>query len=244
MEGFGKEAIDKIQKLVEGQEKTVIIDGKTYSDYGLKKVYSDPRPSMLKVSTLDGIADYIKENLDGVDSNNSIIVIDSYDCISIYSPVEGERNDRHQILESNLTEVDKFPFGRFIAQEDFIIKFSALFCGNDDKSKIISAASRMQCINQTAGDDNGATTSRMASNEVLCPGIADDDMPQTVVKLKPYRTFREVEQPESAFIFRYKQEGGSPVIALFEADGGAWKLDAKAKIKAYLSDKVESPIIC
>ena len=58
------------------------------------------------------------------------------------------------------------------------------------------------------------------------------------MKLKPYRTFTEVEQPESDFIFRMK-DMGSVCCALFEADGGAWRNVAMHNIKAYLQEQLK-----
>ena len=49
--------------------------------------------------------------------------------------------------------------------------------------------------------------------------------------LRPFRTFQEVEQPESEFLLRMDEEGN---IGLFEADGGMWKLTARQTIKAFL----------
>jgi len=245
MEGITKDAIVKIQELVEGQEKTVKIDGKEYLRFNYSRVYSDPRPSNLGLSTLDGIADYINKNLDQVKDTECMIVIDSYDKVSIHSPVKGEKNDRHNIAVAEITDTDVFPFGQFIDQESFIISLSALFGNTDDKMKILKAVSNMQVIDQAAADDDGNTTARTVGNQVICPGIEQSEMPKAVVTLKPFRTFREVDQPESAFIFRYRKgRGGFPEIALFEADGGAWKIDAKAKIKEYLAEKVKTPIIC
>lgn len=62
-------------------------------------------------------------------------------------------------------------------------------------------------------------------------------IPNPVV-LKPYRTFLEVDQPESAFIFRMK-EGHGVECAIFEADGGAWMMEAMQNIKAYLEKELE-----
>lgn len=68
-------------------------------------------------------------------------------------------------------------------------------------------------------------------------GIAsksDAIVPNPVV-LRPFRTFVEVEQPKSDFIFRMKQDKYDGITcAIFEADGGAWKNAAMANIKAYL----------
>ena len=46
---------------------------------------------------------------------------------------------------------------------------------------------------------------------------------------------REIDQPESMFLFRMRQESGEVRCALFEADGGAWQLNAVAGINDYLS---------
>lgn len=55
----------------------------------------------------------------------------------------------------------------------------------------------------------------------------------------PYRTFTEVAQPMSNFIFRVKDNDRYGVTcALFEADGGAWKNEAKANIKAHLEKEL------
>ncbi|NQK92942.1 hypothetical protein HO498_01330 [Streptococcus suis] len=55
------------------------------------------------------------------------------------------------------------------------------------------------------------------------------------VTLRPYRTFAEVEQPASQFIYRIDKAG---YMALFEADGGKWKLDAINNIATYLKSKL------
>ena len=49
------------------------------------------------------------------------------------------------------------------------------------------------------------------------------------------RTFMEVEQPESAFVFRMRQNERDGVeCAIFEADGGAWMNAAMKNVKEYL----------
>jgi len=59
------------------------------------------------------------------------------------------------------------------------------------------------------------------------------------VKLKPYRTFNEVEQPESEFLLRLS-DGAQ--VALYEADGGAWKLTARRNIADYLRKQLAALI--
>ena len=73
-------------------------------------------------------------------------------------------------------------------------------------------------------------------------GVAFKDSVETKerVTLKPYRTFRELDQPASEFIFRVKAGGG---FALFEADGGAWKIDAINAIAAWLSNRLKTSTV-
>ncbi|MNI88466.1 hypothetical protein D3C73_1457690 [compost metagenome] len=68
--------------------------------------------------------------------------------------------------------------------------------------------------------------------------VTDEKVPNPV-QLKPFRTFVEVPQPVCSFVFRL-QDG--PRAAIFEADGGAWKLQAIASIKEYLYQALEDEI--
>lgn len=72
-------------------------------------------------------------------------------------------------------------------------------------------------------------------------GIASkgDAIVPSPVKLRPYRTFLEVEQPESEFIFRMRNSGAGVQCALFEADGGAWRNQARKNIYNYLVDRIK-----
>ena len=59
------------------------------------------------------------------------------------------------------------------------------------------------------------------------------------VALRPFRTFLEVEQPESEFLLRLDDNGN---VGLFEADGGMWAQAAKANILAYFEDKLAEEV--
>ena len=65
--------------------------------------------------------------------------------------------------------------------------------------------------------------------------LAENVTIKPIVKLRPYRTFQEVEQPEGLFLIRIRERG----IAFIEADGGMWKLTARNTIKAYLEAELK-----
>ena len=53
--------------------------------------------------------------------------------------------------------------------------------------------------------------------------------------LEPYRTFRDIAQPESPYIVRVlANEGRAPSVALFECEGEQWRVRAVNQIKTYL----------
>jgi hypothetical protein len=241
MSGLTAEAIDRIQVLTEAREKTIEIDGKPFSRFTYKPVFNDPRPSPLEFSTLGGLADYVNKNIDDVKEDQCIIVIDDYDQVSLYSPVRGEKKDRHLIARAKVKGTDEFPFGKFIGQEEFIIGLSSLFCNVEDKEKVLVCSSSLTIKVDVQGEDKGTSTSKAAAHEVVTNGKKVGP----VVTLSPYRTFRELDQPLSSFIFRFKDLGGAPGCALFEADGGAWRIEAKERINNYLKTRLTfTPILC
>ena len=86
------------------------------------------------------------------------------------------------------------------------------------------------------GDDG---VSQKATVKTGLASKSDAIIPSPVT-LKPYRTFTEVEQPESQFVFRMKEDKYDGVqCALFEADGGAWKLHAMESIQEYLEEQLK-----
>ena len=70
-------------------------------------------------------------------------------------------------------------------------------------------------------------------------GLKKTERLKSRISLTPYRTFTEIEQPESEFILRLDNDGK---VGLFEADGGRWKLDAKEQIKAYFESRLAEEI--
>ena len=68
--------------------------------------------------------------------------------------------------------------------------------------------------------------------------VAEVDIPNPLT-LQPYRTFPEAQQPESDFVFRVRTASDNAIgVALFEADGGRWKLQAALNIKEWLTENI------
>lgn len=98
-------------------------------------------------------------------------------------------------------------------------------------------ASNIVNTQEATFSDNGTT-----QQAVMKTGITTKDnvLVPNPVNLIPYRTFLEVEQPASDFVFRVSEgRGGAPVFKLVAADGGVWKSQAVANVKAYLVEALK-----
>ena len=104
---------------------------------------------------------------------------------------------------------------------------------SDEKQRLLSFVSTVRGEKvDTQGDDGISQT--VETRDSVTGRLKDGTM-NPILMLAPYRTFHEVEQPVSAFLLRMrKQSGGAPHVALFEADGEAWKIEAAANIKTWL----------
>lgn len=93
---------------------------------------------------------------------------------------------------------------------------------------------------QVAGNIKSGTTANYSDDGVsqkttVKMGVElNDVIVPNPVALRPYRTFSEIEQPESRYVFRIKDTDHGPYFKLVEADGGLWKCGTMQKIKEYL----------
>lgn len=69
--------------------------------------------------------------------------------------------------------------------------------------------------------------------------FVENQQVRPIVSLAPYRTFQEVLQPESDFVFRVDQDRNG---SLTEADGGMWKLAARNAVKTYLRNALAEEV--
>ena len=106
-----------------------------------------------------------------------------------------------------------------------------------DRALLLKFAGTVESGTLAEYGDDGVTQKATVKTGIASKGDAIVPNP---VKLKPYRTFLEVDQPASEFVFRMKQDKYDGVLcALFEADGGAWKMEATERIKKYLESELK-----
>lgn len=202
----------------------------TYSDKPLIRLDKHiPMADSISMSTLSSLVDYIKAHIDSMEEKMIIHVV-SPEEVHLFSQLNEER-DREYLVKVK-AQVPAFRYENFIDHEEFCINVQAKFLDDPDTDKELLLKFAGTVENGTVAEygDDGVTQKATVRN-----GIASktDAIVPNPVKLRPYRTFIEVEQPVSEFIFRMK-EIRTICCALFEADGGAWKNAAMKNIRGYL----------
>jgi hypothetical protein len=228
-----KKALEYIVGLSTSIEK---INGEVYSDKPLNRISYVPRASSIEMNTLSSLIDYIKS---GVDSfcDQMIIHVQSPTKVSMYSALDAERK-REYVVEVNAS-VPAFSFNQFMGHESFCIGVQSKFIDDEhtDKALLLKFAGTVEAGSVAEYGDDGVSQKATVKTGIASKGDAIIPSPAS---LKPFRTFVEVDQPVSSFIFRMKDERcGGVQCALFEADGGAWKLDAMEAIHEYLVRNLE-----
>lgn len=209
------------------------INGQTYSDKPLNRISYNPKADAIQMHTLSSLVDYIKC---GFDSRKDVFIhVQSPTFVSMYSVLDDERS-REYMVEVN-AQLPGFAFGSFMNHDEFCINIQSKFIDSPDRALLLKFAGTVEAGTIAQYGDDGVSQKATIKTGVASKG---DALVPNPVCLAAYRTFIEVEQPDSQFIFRMKQSpAGGVVCALFEADGGAWKIEAMRNIKEYLEGQLE-----
>lgn len=222
-----KEALEYLMNA--GKTEVIEINNQKYTTKNVIRVTA-PTPEEIKTTTLTGLIDYIKANKDCFVPEDRMIHVRSEHTVELLSPI---RHDATRIC--HLVCEAKTPILRlntYLDQESFNVMLQSCFLDVADRARVLSVISNIKEENVKNTSDDGVSQTVVARAGVTTVDYVQVPNP---VKLVPFRTFIEVEQPESKFILRLKD---GPQAALFEADGGEWRLAAMLRIKAYLEDKL------
>ncbi|HGA1325634.1 TPA: hypothetical protein ACIRIH_001308 [Streptococcus suis] len=212
-----------------GLEIVTAGDGTEYYDANkTRMVELDPKryPRTLELSTLTSLVEYLKSDLNGMQDQRLIVAVEKNDEVCVWS--ENDEFEHRTLLVDVKARVPELTFGRFISSEQFNIMLQSNFIDDADRGALLDFASALKIENGAKIEDNGV--SQVATVKTGVASLAKGKVPNPV-DLRPYRTFNEVEQPASKFVFRIDKNAQ---MALFEADGKRWVQEAVGNIAAYL----------
>ncbi len=234
------EAIEKIIDLARN-ERLELPDGRLYTSKGFSAVKL-PEPKTIAVKTLTGIRDYLNEDIDDLFPKNRPIIahVVNETSVSVMSAIIPPFEQRVVYMTAALRDDTPFKFGQWHDSERFVIAIQSKFLQDENTDAILRIAGNVQDRFVKTVSDDGVSQSVKAKSGITT--VADVKVPNPVT-LRPYRTFREVEQPASKLIFRMRTGDPLPEMALFDADGGAWCLDAMKNIAAWLHTNLPKEVM-
>jgi hypothetical protein len=227
-------------RVIQDAVKTEVVEagGQEFTTKGVFKIPDRPTIQNLKVATLNGFLDYIKSNPDGLEYDAMFIQVVSPTRVELWMSVFEPEMIRPNPASADCNGIlgNVFEFEKWHSIEELVVKMQAKFVKTDDSSRILATIGNIcdEDINQYT--DDGVTQTVKTKSGI---NRKDHNDVPGIVTLQPKRTFPEIEQPASSFVFRLRKDDRAGIQgALFDADSAAWKAFAIAGIADYLREKL------
>lgn len=238
--------VDVIREIQEtAKPLTVEVNGKTYATEDLRLIrppYNDealrPVPARKTVNSLDALVALIqREALEIYPSSDIYVTCSAFNRVDVFTNVftEDKRWERQDLYCAESTDAPGWK-DSFMDFEKAVIALRSRFAPNDGQGYLLDLLSKISNQADVQTNDNGMTQTTEVRKGIMLLG---KETVRPIVPLRPYRTFQEVEQPESEFLVRVREAKPENEIGILEADGGMWKLKARKIIREYLDAQLQ-----
>lgn len=232
-----KEFIEHIQNTTQPQIR--VVEGATFAitaDGVAKEILPTIfHPDPLPLNSLDAMVKLVRTEASNMDTPLYITIPDHMTVRCFGQPDVAARYFRQVYYEARATDVPGWNEKVTLGFEEAQIALRTRFQETQDTLYAMKLVSDISLGAKVIFNDNGIATTITTQKGVA---LQTNEQIRPLVKLRPYRTFQEVEQPESIFLIRISERG----IAFIEADGGMWKLKAREVVKAHLEDKLSAEV--
>jgi hypothetical protein len=219
-------------------DKVIDINGRQYKKDEFKPVL-EPTVDCIEIHTLTGIVNAIQSNIDNGSVGRIHITVCSPTHVRLETDSFGPWLQRHRVIDSTAYVTD-FSFSRQYQPEDFVIALLSQFQETEHRNALLNACSAITKESIGTLNDNGISQKMELKQGVALRREVEFKNPVT---LQPFRTFAEITQPTSEFVFRIHDDKGV-ACSLHEADGFAWKLKAITDIRDYFKKQLpDIPVI-
>lgn len=237
MDGTAVTAIRDLAQTAAGPDTVIEAGGELFSTVGLQRLpkeHKPDEPDTLILNSLQGLVDYIEQNRDQLVGAESIIHVSGPTRVRVISRLQ-ERAVRLAFVEARAQDLASGFVGQRMDLLTANIGLQSRFVDAHDRAMVLRVIGNVKDEGELRVQDDGRTQTVKTRAGIA---LADETEVPNPVTLAPFRTFREVEQPESAFVLRLDKGAAGPTFALYEADGGAWHIAAVERIAAWLDGKV------
>lgn len=228
-----KAAIEKIQelcapKVVNVGDVPYLIDENGYTQIEKNLEY----PHSINLSSLDALVAFVKTEAVKKYSRVYITIPDHTTAKCFTNPFPHLREERVYLYTAVATDVPGWGERVSLPFEEALIALRTRFQPTNDTDYALKLLSDITTGSKVTYNDNGVATSVVTKKGI---DLQSNAAIRPIINLRPYRTFQEVQQPQSQFLIRINERN----ITFIEADGGMWKLVARDTIKEYLFKALE-----
>jgi hypothetical protein len=227
-----REAIEYVLGIAEqGREiRLAKIHGQSVSKDagGNLHIVKEPMPQALGLNSSTGIVDFIASEFTG--TLGVIIEVDSPNSISVL----GSLNSDQQRPVFATAKVDDIKIdAKWMEIDETIITLFTRTEKTDERDQLIEKLGKIDTNHGVKTEDDGISQQVTVKRGV---SMRDQSTVKPIVKLKPYRTFRELQQPEVMYLIRLTQTDGKVMAMLKETCDPTWILEGKKAVKAALEN--------
>ena len=181
-----------IEKIVELAQPNIIEEnGYKYTDKKLA-VIELPKVKTMEFRTLKGLVDTLKSEINMFNKTVIINVVNANE-VQVYSAIANDDRGREAPYEAR-AELPGIAFDRKLDYESMMITLKSKFVETAELLSVIQLLGTITEENSAQLSDDGFTQSVVVRKGVA---LKDNKVVKPIVKLKPYRTFLEVDQPET-----------------------------------------------
>lgn len=232
-----KEFIEHIQKstqpiIQQVGDSTFVIKGIGGTEELHPAIY---HPDTLPLHSLEALVKMVQTEAASVGEPLYITIPDHLTVRCFGQPNEEARFFRQFYYEAHAADVPGWDEKVQLGFEEAQIAMRTRFQETADTIYALKLLSDICCGAKVVYNDNGIATTVTTQKGVA---LQSNEQIRPIITLKPYRTFQEVEQPESIFLIRVNERG----ITFTEADGGMWKLKARQTVKAFLEEQLAEEV--
>lgn len=188
-------------------------------------------PDTLPLHSLDALVKLVRTEASKAENPLYITIPDHLTARCFGQPHPDARFFRQVYYEAKATDVPGWGEQTELGFEEAQIALRTRFQETPDTMYAMKLLSDICCGAQVVYNDTGIATTVTTKKGVA---LQSNEQVRPIITLKPYRTFQEVEQPESIFLIRVNERR----ISFTEADGGMWKLKARQTVKTFLEEKL------
>lgn len=197
---------------------------------GRLSLHCPPGMDTIEIFTLSGIVDFLSINIDKFNISDFFIRVANPKYVEILSKLKEGYLVRSVPLRAHY-DGEGTPYHKEFSYFNFASMLYEYFVHTKELKELIAKLNGITSVKDTQFTNNGVEMMIQRRNGITLVGNETFD---PVVTLKPYRTFHDVEQPESKFLIKINERDGIPYFSIVPVDGGMWERRAVSAIKEWL----------